>query len=139
MDHLRRQCCWKLGLRSGMDAEPIRFAGSSRSQDKSSRPLWRLTAEQWNLRDKNLKPAFRQKSLHNHASFTIRSYSEGRGRRSQNHKLFFFYYVILLFLLLLLYLLFHEPGLLGLDVPEWAVLVLCWEKRKRENIRSWTV
>lgn len=52
---------------------------------------------------------------------------------------FFFYYVILLFLLLLLYLLFHEPGLLGLDVPEWAVLVLCWEKRKRENIRSWTV
>lgn len=47
---------------------------------------------------------------------------------------FFYYYFILLFLLLLLYLLFHEPGLLGLDVPEWVVLVLCWEKRKRENM-----
>lgn len=135
MDHLRRQCCWKLGLRSGVDAEPSDLQEAPDHRIQSSRPLWRLTAEQWNLRDKNLKPAFRQKSLHNHASFTIRSYSEGRGRRSQNHKLFFFYYVILLFLLLL-YLLFHEPGLLGLDVPEWAVLVLCWEKRKRENIRS---
>lgn len=61
---------------------------------QSSRPLWRLTAEQWNLREKNLKPTFRQKSLHDRASFTIRSYSEGRGRRSQNHKLFF---IIILF------------------------------------------